>query len=219
MADIGRFIDKGRFASWNGTAPLEASSGDQRRHRLSRAGNRKINRVLHVMAIVQLRYDTPGRVYYRRPRVNGDAGTVSPRTRPPDKHQGIARSARPVAIRAAGWPLQRHSSRTWPPCRCESSDPSRSSRSDQMSLLIPLPTRPPLTPPITPPTAPLIMASRILPESPPPIAAPHRAVHPAEPRLADEFKPEVHRRTSSSCCTWCRPPGGGSGWSRLSPPR
>jgi transposase len=45
---------------------LDASSGDQRRHRLSRAGNRRINRVLHIMAIVQLRHDTPGRAYYRQ---------------------------------------------------------------------------------------------------------------------------------------------------------
>jgi NAD(P)-dependent dehydrogenase (short-subunit alcohol dehydrogenase family) len=43
------------------TAPLDASSGDQKRHRLSRAGNRRINRVLHIMAVVQLRHDTPGR--------------------------------------------------------------------------------------------------------------------------------------------------------------
>jgi transposase len=66
IGDISRFADKGRFASWNGTAPIDASSGDQRRHRLSRAGNRKINRVLHIMAIVQLRNDTEGRAYYRR---------------------------------------------------------------------------------------------------------------------------------------------------------
>ncbi|HEX8867737.1 MAG TPA: IS110 family transposase [Lentzea sp.] len=71
IADIGRFIDKGRFASWNGTALLEASSGDQRRHRLSLAGNRRINRVLHVMAMVQLRHDTPGRAYYRRKLADG----------------------------------------------------------------------------------------------------------------------------------------------------
>jgi transposase len=36
------------------------------RHRLSRAGNRRINRVLHIMAVVQLRQDTEGRRYYRR---------------------------------------------------------------------------------------------------------------------------------------------------------
>ena len=38
VGDIHRFRDKDRFASWNGTAPLDASSGAQQRHRLSRAG-------------------------------------------------------------------------------------------------------------------------------------------------------------------------------------
>jgi len=66
IADISRFRTAAHFASWNGTAPIEASSGDQRRHRLSRLGNRRINRVLHIMAVVQLRHDTPGRTYYRR---------------------------------------------------------------------------------------------------------------------------------------------------------
>ena len=36
------------------------------RHRLSRGGNRKINRVLHIMAVVQLRNATEGRAYYDR---------------------------------------------------------------------------------------------------------------------------------------------------------
>jgi len=66
VGDIHRFASRAHFASWNGTAPLEASSGDQKRHRLSRAGNRRINRTLHIMAIVQLRHDTEGRAYYRR---------------------------------------------------------------------------------------------------------------------------------------------------------
>jgi transposase len=66
IGDISRFRSAAHFASWNGTAPIEASSGDQKRHRLSRAGNRRINRVLHIMAIVQLRHDTAGRAYYRR---------------------------------------------------------------------------------------------------------------------------------------------------------
>lgn len=55
IGDIGRFASRGHFASWNGTAPIEASSGEQVRHRLSRAGNRRINRALHIMAVVQLR--------------------------------------------------------------------------------------------------------------------------------------------------------------------
>jgi transposase len=42
VADITRFPDRGHVASWNGTAPIDASSGDNVRHRLSRAGNRQI---------------------------------------------------------------------------------------------------------------------------------------------------------------------------------
>jgi transposase len=66
VGDIARFADRNRFASWTGTAPLDASSGEQIRHRLSRAGNRRMNHVLHIAAIVQLRHDTEGRAYYRR---------------------------------------------------------------------------------------------------------------------------------------------------------
>jgi len=66
IGDVSRFPTRGHFASWNGTAPIDASSGEQNRHRLSRAGNRRINRTLHIMAIVQLRNDTEGRAYYRR---------------------------------------------------------------------------------------------------------------------------------------------------------
>jgi len=66
VGDVTRFPDKAHFASWNGTAPIDASSGDHVRHRLSRAGNRQINRVLHIMAVVQLRNHTEGRAYYDR---------------------------------------------------------------------------------------------------------------------------------------------------------
>ena len=66
VGDVARFPDRNHFASWTGTAPLDASSGDQIRHRLSRAGNRRLNHVLHVAAIVQIRHDTAGRAYYRR---------------------------------------------------------------------------------------------------------------------------------------------------------
>jgi transposase len=71
VGDITRFPNKAHFASWNGTAPIDASSGDQVRHRLSRAGNRQINRILHTMARVQLRNPTPGRGYYERKRADG----------------------------------------------------------------------------------------------------------------------------------------------------
>jgi transposase len=71
VGDIHRFRDKDRFASWKGTAPLDASSGNQQRHRLSRAGNRRINRTLHIMAVVQLRNPTPGRDFYRAKKAGG----------------------------------------------------------------------------------------------------------------------------------------------------
>ena len=71
VGDITRFPDRDHFASWNGTAPIDASSGDQVRHRLSRAGNRQINRVLHIMATVQLRNPTEGRAYYDRRKADG----------------------------------------------------------------------------------------------------------------------------------------------------
>jgi transposase len=71
VGDVTRFPDRGHFASWNGTAPIDASSGDQVRHRLSRAGNRQINRVLHIMATVQLRNPTEGRAYFDRKKATG----------------------------------------------------------------------------------------------------------------------------------------------------
>ena len=66
IGDITRFPDRGHFASWTGTAPIDASSGDRVRHRLSRGGNRQINMVLHMMAVVQLRNRTEGRAYFDR---------------------------------------------------------------------------------------------------------------------------------------------------------
>jgi transposase len=71
VGDIARFADRNRFASWTGTAPLEASSGEQNRHRLSRAGNRRMNHMIHIAAISQIRLDTPGRAYFRRKRADG----------------------------------------------------------------------------------------------------------------------------------------------------
>jgi transposase len=64
--DVARFPGRNHFASWTGTAPIDASSGQHLRHRLSRAGNRRLGHVLYMAAFVQLRNDTPGRAYYRR---------------------------------------------------------------------------------------------------------------------------------------------------------
>jgi len=71
VGDITRFPNRAHFGSWTGTAPIDASSGDHVRHRLSRAGNRQINRVLHIMATVQLRNHGIGRDYYDRKKAAG----------------------------------------------------------------------------------------------------------------------------------------------------
>jgi transposase len=74
LADVGnvaRFADRNRFASWTGTAPIEASSGETVRHRLSRAGNRRMNHMIHIAAATQIRLDTDGRAYYRRKLAQG----------------------------------------------------------------------------------------------------------------------------------------------------
>ena len=66
VGDVARFPNRHHFASWTGTAPIDASSGQHTHHRLSRAGNRRLNHVLYMAGLVQLRNDTPGRAYYRR---------------------------------------------------------------------------------------------------------------------------------------------------------
>ncbi len=79
VADVTRFPNKAHFAAWTGTAPIDASSGDHVRHRLSRAGNRQINHVLHVMATVQLRQASEGRDYYDRKKASGKTSMVAVR--------------------------------------------------------------------------------------------------------------------------------------------
>jgi len=64
--DVARFRTAAHFASYNGTAPLEASSGDRRRHRLNPHGNRQLNFALHIIAIGQLRCGAAGREFYDR---------------------------------------------------------------------------------------------------------------------------------------------------------
>jgi transposase len=64
--DIRRFPSAGHFAAYCGVAPLEASSGDVVRHRLSRLGDRQLNAALYVMALTQAASHPLGRVYYQR---------------------------------------------------------------------------------------------------------------------------------------------------------
>jgi transposase len=62
--DVGRFPTRDHYASYNATAPIEASSGGKTRHRLNPRGNRILNHAIHIAAVTQLRHDTNGRAYY-----------------------------------------------------------------------------------------------------------------------------------------------------------
>jgi transposase len=72
VGNVARFPTKAHFASYSGTAPLEASSGEVVRHRLSSlAGNRKLNYALHMVAVCQARSDVRGGTYYRKKIAEG----------------------------------------------------------------------------------------------------------------------------------------------------
>ena len=61
---IERFTTPDKYAAYNGTAPIEVSSGGKTRHRLSRRGNRTLNHAIHMAAVTQISHPTPGRIYY-----------------------------------------------------------------------------------------------------------------------------------------------------------
>jgi transposase len=71
VGSVERFPTKAHFASYSGTAPLETSSGEVVRHRLSLAGNRKLNYALHMVATCQARSDDQGGAYYRKKIAEG----------------------------------------------------------------------------------------------------------------------------------------------------
>lgn len=74
VRSIDRFPSRDHFAAYNATAPIEASSGERRRHRLNPKGNRTLNRAIHIIAVCQLRHPGPGRDYYDRKRAEGKIG-------------------------------------------------------------------------------------------------------------------------------------------------
>jgi transposase len=71
-ADVTRFASRDHFASYNGTAPIEVSSGNRKIYRLSLRGNRRVNHAIHMAAITQIRHaHSDGRAYYDRKVAEG----------------------------------------------------------------------------------------------------------------------------------------------------
>src|SRR5712691_329754 len=75
VRDVSRFGSRDRFAAYNGTAPIEVSSGNRIIYRLSLRGNRRLNHAIHMAAITQVRYKhSPGRAYYDKKIAEGKTG-------------------------------------------------------------------------------------------------------------------------------------------------
>jgi transposase len=72
VRDVSRFPGRDHFAAYNGTAPIEVSSGSRKIYRLSRRGNRRLNHAIHMAAVTQIRYrHSDGRAYYERKLAEG----------------------------------------------------------------------------------------------------------------------------------------------------
>jgi len=69
---VARFPSRDHFAAYNGTAPVEVSSGQRKIYRLSLRGNRRLNHAVHMAAITQIRHKhSDGRAYYQRKLAEG----------------------------------------------------------------------------------------------------------------------------------------------------
>jgi transposase len=74
VGDVRRFTEGG-FARFNATAPLPASTGEGPgepvRHRYNPGGNRRVNAILHRMAVTQLRWEPRAQRIYANARAGG----------------------------------------------------------------------------------------------------------------------------------------------------
>ena len=72
---VSRFPGRDHFAAYDGTAPIEVSSGGRKVYRLSRRGNRRDSHAIHMAAVTQIRYrHSPGRAYYDKKLAEGKTG-------------------------------------------------------------------------------------------------------------------------------------------------
>jgi transposase len=70
--DVSRFPGRDHFAAYNGTAPIEVSSGQRKIYRLSRRGNRRLNHAIHMAAVTQIRHRrSDGRAYFEKKLAEG----------------------------------------------------------------------------------------------------------------------------------------------------
>ena len=105
VRDISRFPAKDRFAAYNGTAPVEVSSGNRVIYRLSLRGNRRINHAIHMAAVTQIRYrHSAGRAYYDKKIAEGKTPKEARRALKRKISDALYKHLKADAARAASGP-------------------------------------------------------------------------------------------------------------------
>jgi transposase len=105
VRDISRFPAKDRFAAYNGTAPVEVSSGNRVIYRLSLRGNRRLNHAIHMAAVTQIRYaHSDGRAYYDKKIAEGKTPKEALRALKRKISDALYKHLKADAARAAGGP-------------------------------------------------------------------------------------------------------------------
>jgi len=141
VGDPARFRSAAALASFAGTAPIAASSGDTIRHRLNRGGNRQLNKVLHTAAKTQIRLPGAGRDYYQRRRGQGKTNAEAIRALTRHITTAIYRTLQAGAnTRGARW-RRRRTSEAEQPGRADRQPPRVTGHSSDPENL---PTRNPL---------------------------------------------------------------------------
>ncbi len=92
--DVGRFRSPNAFAMLAGVAPIPTSSGETRRMRLDRGGNRRLNRALYTIALSQAWSHPPAKAGRQTQARRGDElGRGDPLSQAPHQQTGIPATA------------------------------------------------------------------------------------------------------------------------------
>ena len=105
VRDVSRFPSRDHFASYNGTAPIEVSSGGRKIDRLSGRGNRRLNHAIHMAAVTRVRHrHSDGRAYYDKKLAEGKTGKEALRALKRQVSDAIYTTLQADAARAAARP-------------------------------------------------------------------------------------------------------------------
>jgi transposase len=103
VRDISRFASADSFAAYNGTAPVEVSSGNRVVHRLSLRGNRRMNHAVHMAAVTQIRHQhSKGRAYYDKKIAEGKTSKEALRALKRQVSDALYKQMKADARRVAG---------------------------------------------------------------------------------------------------------------------